>query len=68
MKPLIDIWSNSLNNEKAFQKPKKKSELNNDDVICLTPQQQFDFYEILARDKVIFYDVNDLYLFYRIKY
>jgi len=47
MKPLIDIWSNAINNEEAFTSTKEKSS----ETIRLTPIEQADLYEILSQDK-----------------
>jgi hypothetical protein len=48
MKPLIDIWSNAINNEEAFTSAKEKTA----ETIRLTPIEQADLYEILSQDKV----------------
>jgi len=48
LKPLLDIWSNAINNEAAFTKKLQKTH----GTIRLSPQEQSDLYEILALDKV----------------
>lgn len=47
MKPLIDIWSNAVNNENTFTTSKHKVP----ETIRLKPTEQADLYEILALDK-----------------
>lgn len=47
LKPLIDIWSNAINNEAAFNNKYYRPH----GTIRMTPQEQSDLYEILALDK-----------------
>ena len=47
MKPLIDIWSNAINNEEAFTSTKDKT----DGKIKLDRREQIDLYDILSQDK-----------------
>jgi len=48
MKPIIDIWSNCIDDRDVFDND-KDLEIPN---IRLTPEEETDLYEILALDKV----------------
>jgi len=60
IKPLVDIWCDAVNNDRAFEKT-PHTELSS---IKLNSREQADLYEILALDKVKSIFFPDLFIIF----